>query len=158
VAERAVAELRGVGLADDHCAGRAQALDDDVVLVGQVVGVEARAEGRAQAARADQVLDRDRHAGERASRLAARDPRIDGARGGARAIRVERAEGVQAIVERGDARQRVVEHRLGGHPSARHRVHDRCKRPGCGAVTAVVRIGHGAFRFIRTATAKRLPV
>ena len=81
VAERAVAELGGVGLADDHRAGGAQALDDDVVLLGHVVGVEARAEGRAQPGGADQVLDRHRHAGERADRLRPRARRASMRRG-----------------------------------------------------------------------------
>ena len=106
VADGAVAELRGVGLAQHHGAGLAQALDDDVVLLRHEVGIQARAEGAAQALGADQVLDGDRHAAERADVLSGRQPRIE--RLGLRHGRVgrQRAEGMQLAVDSSDALQR----------------------------------------------------
>ena len=68
MAEAAIAEFGGVGLADDDRVRRFQALDRDIILFGDMVLVESRAEGGADAARQDQVLHRDRDAGERAER------------------------------------------------------------------------------------------
>ena len=69
---RAGAEFGRVGFADDDGAGAPHALDDDVVFGGDVVLVERRAEGGADAAGLDQVLVGDGQAVQRAQRLAAR--------------------------------------------------------------------------------------
>jgi hypothetical protein len=124
-----------------------------------VVRIEPRAERRAQPARADEVLDRDRHAGQRSDRLAARDPGVDGPRRGAGTVGIERAERVQAAVERGDARERVVENRFGRSPGRSAPASAiGASSPGCGAAEGVIRIVHGAFRCVPTNLAIRLPV
>ena len=111
---------------------RAQPLDDHVVLFRHVIGVEARAEGGAQAARADQVLDR-RPARRRAAPtgLAAREARVDVRGRGAGTVGVERAEGVQRAVERRDAAERLRRRsRSGARPGrcARRSAMVQCRR------------------------------
>ena len=99
VAGAAVAELGHGGLAEHDRAGGAQALDDHVVLVGDVVAVCRRAAGHRHAGDGDEVLDADRHAAQGAA-VGAR-----GERALERPGRVERvlvgpvAEGVQARLE-----------------------------------------------------------
>jgi hypothetical protein len=77
-------------------------------LVGDMLGIEARAERRAQAAGRHEVLDRDRNTGKSAHRLTAPNADVDGARRLARADFVQRAEGVQLPVKSADAGQRGV--------------------------------------------------
>ena len=69
------------------------------VAVGHEVGVKARTKSRPQAAGKDQILDRDRHAGERADGFAARQPRLQRARGDPGLVGRWRAEGVKLAVE-----------------------------------------------------------
>ena len=80
VGERLVAELRGVGLAEDDRAGRAQATHRDGVFFRDQVGEEPGAAGGAQAARVEHVLQRHRYSVEWTERLALhhRDLRLAG--------------------------------------------------------------------------------
>jgi hypothetical protein len=75
-----VAELRGVGLAEDDRAGRAQATHRDGVFFRDQVGEEPGAAGGAQAARVEHVLQRHRYSVEWTERLALhhRDLRLAG--------------------------------------------------------------------------------
>ena len=92
VADGAVAELRHIGLADDDGARFLQPLDDDVVLVRREVLVEHRAHGGDQVLGRHQILDADRHAGERAHFLALRELGVDRLRHGASEIVAQSAE------------------------------------------------------------------
>jgi hypothetical protein len=82
-------ELGRVGLAERHHAGGGEAFHDGVVLGRHVVGIDRRAERRADAARGNHVLVRDRQSGERADRLATRDAFVD------RPRRIERTLGLE---------------------------------------------------------------
>jgi hypothetical protein len=53
-------ELGGVRLAEHHGAGLADAGDERLVCIGDVLGVDGRAVGRADARRVDEILVRDR--------------------------------------------------------------------------------------------------
>ena len=121
VARAAVAELRHVGLAEDDGAGRLQALDRHVVLLGQetLVGDGAR-DGR-QVLGADEVLDADRHTRERPRVLASLDAGVHLPGGGAGIVGRGRAEGVQVrlhLFHVGDHRVRDLDCRelLSPHP------------------------------------------
>ena len=121
VARAAVAELRHVGLAEDDGAGRPQALDRHVVLVGHktLVGDGAR-DGR-QVLGADEVLDADRHARKRPRVLASLDAGVHLPGGGAGIVGRRRAEGVQVrlhFFHVGDHRVRDLDRRklLSPHP------------------------------------------
>jgi len=100
-----VAELGGVGLAEDDGAGRLQPAHGDVVLLRDQVREEPRAAGGAHAAGVEHVLQRHRYAVQRAERLALhdRDLRLAGRR--PRQLRRHQAEGVHPRVERLDAGQ-----------------------------------------------------
>ena len=58
----------------------------------------------------EQVLDGERHAGQRPERLALRARRIDRARLGERALARDGGEGVEHAVALGDARERRLDH------------------------------------------------
>ena len=73
----AAAELVGVGLAEEHRAGLGEPRDDHGVVVGHPPLVQARAAGRADAARGEEVLVRDRDAHERSACSADREARHD---------------------------------------------------------------------------------
>jgi len=103
-------ELRHIGLAEDDGTGLAKPLHRQFVLVGHVVGVKPAAPGGAQAGDQDVVLDRDRHAVERADRAALLPPfraligRVNGAGF------VQGYDGIELRIELPDARQRRVDH------------------------------------------------
>ena len=72
-------ELGGVGLADDDAAGRPQAGDEGMVVVGgRVVGVERRAVGGAVADGVLGVLDAEGDAGQRPGVVAGGDALVEG--------------------------------------------------------------------------------
>ena len=100
VADAAVAEFRHIGLADDDGAGRLEPLDHDVVLVRHEVAIERRPHDRQDILGGDEVLDADRHAGQRAGVFAGRDLGVDGGGRRARHIGRRRAEGVDVRFER----------------------------------------------------------
>ena len=105
---------RGVGLAEDHRARAAQPPHRLRVVLGHVVpgGQPAR---RSHARGLVGVLDRHRHAVQRADVVAAGQRRVGGVRGSARAVGVERDDGVQRAVERFDAGQVVLQQLAARH-------------------------------------------
>jgi len=105
VGEGLEAELREVRLAEDDGAGRLQASDRDVVRLRHQLGEEPRAARRAEAARVERVLERERHTVQRAERLALHHRDLRLARGHARDVGRDHAEGVEARVQRLDAGQ-----------------------------------------------------
>ena len=105
---RAGAELGDVALAQDDRAGGAQPLDDEVVLIRHVVGVDGRAEGRADARRRDEVLDHDGQPVQRARRPARGEGGVGGIGVGQGALGEERADRVDARIDPRD----LVEVRL----------------------------------------------
>ena len=109
------AELRRVGLAQEHGAGRLQALVGDAAGVGDVVFEDLGALRRADTGNIVQVLDGDGHPEQRRQRIeVAPRSRIDVARrrsGGLAAgdINGDGEEGVQDRVEPVDALQHLVD-------------------------------------------------
>ena len=95
-------ELVHVALAEQHRARAVELLDDVGVVGADEVGEHARAAGGEQVARAEDVLVRDRDAGQRPG-LALRPARVGAARVGEAARRVDRDEGIQLAVELRDA-------------------------------------------------------
>ena len=100
---RAHRELVHVGLAEDDHAGLAQSARDGRVVRRPPALEDLRAARRRHALGRDDVLERERHAGQRAE--LARRPRgvVDGLRGGQRAVGVDVQERVDPVVDRGDA-------------------------------------------------------
>ena len=96
---RARPEFGRVALAQDDRTGGAQALDDEVVLVGHVVGVDGRAEGRADARRRDEVLDHDGQPVQRARRPARGEGGVGAIGVGQGALGEERADRVDARID-----------------------------------------------------------
>ena len=123
LAGEVVGVLAHVERADQHRAGRLEPRDQrGVGRGGRVLAVDLGAGQRRQAGHVEQVLDRERHAGERPERLAARPGGIDRPRLGQRALARHRRERVEHAVALGDARQR----RLGDGDA---RWSCRCARP-----------------------------
>ena len=108
--ERLVAELRGVGLAKEHRAGRLQAAHRERVVLGDELLVEPGAAGGREAARREDILDRDGHAMERPDGLALHDGDLRFARGDPRGVGGYEAEGVERRIDRLEAREHGVEH------------------------------------------------
>ena len=76
---------------------------DDRRVVRRAPALEdLRADGGRHALGGDDVLDRDRHAGQRAELLAGGPARVDRAGGGQRALGVDVQEGVHPVVDGGD--------------------------------------------------------
>ena len=73
---------------------------------GRQVAVDLRTGARRQAGNVEQVLDRERHAGERTERLASGAGRVDRIGLGERPRRRHIGEGAERAVVRFDARQR----------------------------------------------------
>ncbi|MNN32664.1 hypothetical protein D3C81_1463900 [compost metagenome] len=116
VALRAEAELRGIGLADQHRAGRAKALDHDAVALGQVVTVQRRAQGGANAAGQREVLHRMRQAMHPAAVLAARQFGVACIGLGQQLLRRLLADdGVDRRIEALDMPEIVHHHFVAGH-------------------------------------------
>ena len=103
--QRLEAELGEVRLAQDDGPGRLQASDRDVVRLRHQLGEEPRAAGGALAARVEGVFERDRHAVQRADRLALHHRDLRLARGHPRDLGGDHAVGVQPRIERLDARE-----------------------------------------------------
>ena len=98
-------ELVHVGLADEDRARIAQPPGDGG-LIRRVPALEdLRPAGRRRPDGGEQVLDRDRHAGQRAERLARRPPAVDVARLRQRVLRGHVQERLDLAVNRGDAVQ-----------------------------------------------------
>ena len=76
---RAHGELVAVGLAQDHAAGALEPDHGGGVVGGDVIGQQLRAAGGANALGENDVLDRYRHAGQRAGVFAASEFLVDGA-------------------------------------------------------------------------------
>ena len=113
LAGEVVGVLAHVERADQHGAGRLQPRDQRGVARGRrAVAVDLRAGERRQAGDVEQVLDRERHAGERPERAACARARIDrvGALARARSA-VTAVNALSALVALGDARQRRLDHR-----------------------------------------------
>ena len=104
---RAHRELVHVGLAEQHRARRPPPLDHGRVVWRDEVAEHARPAGREDAVGAEDVLVRDRHAGQRPA-LAARKARIGLARIRERALGGDGHEGVQTRAEPLDTREQVT--------------------------------------------------
>ena len=102
-------ELRHVGLAEEHHAGRADPLDDQVVVVGHVVREQRRAEGRRPPGGGVGVLHRERQAVQRTQRTAAGLVLVGRAGAGAGPVLVERDDRVELGVAGGDPVEVQVE-------------------------------------------------
>ena len=97
--------------ADQHGAGRLHALDQGGVARRRLeVAVDLRSGAGRKPLHVEQVLHRERHAGERAGIFPGRDRGIDRARFGARALRGDVGEGIQDRIMFGDPRQRRFGH------------------------------------------------
>ena len=92
-------ELREVQLAQEDAAGGGEAGHDGRVVVGHVVGQDARARRGAHAARVELVLHRERDAVQRPERDAARDVVLRVSRGRQRRLAADRDVGAQAAVQ-----------------------------------------------------------
>ena len=103
-------ELRRHRLADHDPAGRERPLDDDGVRVGDVPREQGGPEARLDPARRREVLDGDRHAVQRAQRLAGQHGRLGAARVPARLVRGDGAERVQRGIEPVDPVEERIEH------------------------------------------------
>ena len=103
---RAGAELGDVGLADDHRTSPPETLDEQCVLHGDVVPIDGRAIGGADAGGVDQVLDGDGEAVERADRLTAGEGAVGGGGLVAGAVGDEGADGVDVRVDALDTGER----------------------------------------------------
>ena len=102
---RAERELVQVGLADEHRAGRAQPRRDDRRRRRDVPAPHARRRGGRRPAKIDQILERDRHAVQRAAVAAGGNLLIGGARLRARLVGQHGDEGVDRRIALGDARE-----------------------------------------------------
>ena len=96
---RAEGEFVQVGEADDDAARRAQGGDGFGVRFARTFGNQARAAGPHHAPNGEQVLDRQRHAVQRAEIVARHDRRLGGAGVGQRQVRIDRDEGAQPAVQ-----------------------------------------------------------
>ena len=118
-------ELRHVGLAEEHHAGRADPLDDQVVVVGHVVREHRRAEGRRPPGGGVGVLHREGQAVQRAQRAAAGLVLVGGAGAVAGPVLVERDDRVELGVAGGDPVevqvQQLARRDLAPGHGARHR-------------------------------------
>ena len=93
--------------ADQDGAGRLQPLDQRrIALSRRPIAVDFGAGECRQAGHVEQVLDRERHAGQRRKLLALRPCRIERLRAGKRAPRGDGGEGIEQRVALADARQR----------------------------------------------------
>ena len=88
-------ELMESAAADDHRTRVLEARDARCSLL-RGGRRKAGASSVGSAGMIDEVLDRDRHAGERTGILATFDPGVDGGRGGERALLIDQGEGVEA--------------------------------------------------------------
>ena len=88
-------ELVAVGLGDDHRASRVESLHDGRVVRRDEAIEDARAGGGARAARADVVLDRHRHAGQREPRAFVVGERVHGRGALTRTLRGDGQDGVE---------------------------------------------------------------
>jgi hypothetical protein len=100
-----VTELGRVRLAEKDGAGRLDPQHRHGILFGDEIGVESRAARRADAARVDHVLERDRHAVQRAGRFALHHGDLGLSGGAAGHVVGHETEGVEAWIERLDARE-----------------------------------------------------
>ncbi len=108
LARRAEGEFVEVGLADHDGAGPPQMDDDRRVMLGDMPGAHARRRRRGGAAHVDQILDRHRHAVQRAAIAPGGDLAIRLARLVARLVGHHENERVQPRVAGLDARQARV--------------------------------------------------
>ena len=95
--------------ADQHGAGRFQPLDQRGIARGRRMrAIDLGAGDGGEPSDVEQVLHRERHAGERQLRLVA--PGVDRLRLGAGAFGRHGGEGIERGIEFVDARQRVLDH------------------------------------------------
>ncbi len=93
--------------ADEDGAGRLQPLDQRRIARGRrQIAVDLGAGERRQAGNVEQVLDRERHAGQRRKPLASRPCLIERLRAGERALLGDGGEGIEQRVALADTRQR----------------------------------------------------
>jgi hypothetical protein len=84
VPDRAVTELRNVGLADDDCVGLLKSFHNYIVFVGNKVLISERSGNRSNARSANQIFDSDGNAGERTDILTGEDCLLNALRFAAR--------------------------------------------------------------------------
>src|SRR4029077_14852316 len=96
------AARRAVGLGDENCARATEAGDDCGVVVGDVAAHDAQTRGGGEAGRVEDVLDRERHAVQRAEGVLALVVTVGGARLFERGLGSREDDGVQAWVDRVD--------------------------------------------------------
>src|SRR5690606_31582230 len=101
----------------DDRPGRDQPLDDGGVVGRPPALEDARRAGGGHAPGAQVVLERDRHAGQRARVLAGGDALVDGERGLAGLVGGDEVEGVELAVAGGDGREVLLDD-LDGRPGA----------------------------------------
>ena len=105
-----VGEFGGDGLAEQHAAGLARQRDAGGVALGLAALVDRRAPFGRHVEGVDDVLDAERHAGERAALAAV----VEGAGRGKRRVRIDMRPGVHLALARGDAVEAGARHRLAG--------------------------------------------
>ena len=108
--ERLVAEFGGVGLAEEHRAGRLQAADRERVVFRHEVLEESRSSGGRETACRQDILDRHRDAVERTDGLALHDRDLRLAGGRTRGVSGDEAERVDPRVDGVEPRQHGIEH------------------------------------------------
>ena len=114
VGQGLVAELRRRRLADEDGAGLAQPADGHRVLGRHLVGEDQRAHRRPDALGEQQILDRERHAVERAEQVPPAITAASARRAAvARLVRGHGDERVHRRLERLDPREHGVDHRDG---------------------------------------------
>ena len=115
LAREVVGVLAHVEGADKHRAGSFEAAHERAVALGRrAFAIDLGAGPGRKAGYVDEVLDRERNAGERARRSAGRDAAVDRVGARERALPGDVGERVRAAVDRGDACKR----RLGDLPRA----------------------------------------
>ena len=113
--------LRRVAFADHHRAGRLEALHHHGIDLGHVLGVDRRAVGGAQPGGLGDVFDDDRYAVQRAERVAAGAPGVEGGSLLGSGLR-HGDDGVEPAVERRDTLQGRTDHLAGAELSLGHQI------------------------------------
>jgi hypothetical protein len=120
LAGEVVGVLAHVERADQHGAGRFEPRDQGLVGLGRrALAVDLGAGQRWETRHVEQVLDGERHAGERPRRLPSRYGVIHRPGLGQRALLGDRGERVEDRIARGDAPQRRLDHGCGFGPAGR---------------------------------------
>ena len=125
----AIGVLVHVERADEHRSGLLEARDQRAVRVGgRTLALDLRAGARRQAGDVEEVLDSERHAGERqraARAIAAGQSSVERRGAPAGALGDDVGEGVDRRIDSGDARQARLDHRRRADGARSHRLGDR---------------------------------